>query len=143
MRVEGNLTLMHQSCLLSCFFNRWDLGLPWQFPGGASGKESANQCRRCEFDSWVGKIPWRRKRQPTPVFLPGEFHGQRRLVGYSPWGHKELDTTEHTHFTLLLWTQHFHCRGPTWVQSLVGQLRSHELCGWPKKMKIFKKKMEL
>ena len=40
-----------------------------------------------------GKSPWRRAWQPTPVFLPGEFHGQRSLVGYSPWGHKELDTT--------------------------------------------------
>ena len=44
--------------------------------------------------SWVGKIPWRRAWQPIPVFLPGESHGQRSLVGYSPWGHKELDTTE-------------------------------------------------
>ena len=46
------------------------------------------------FDPWVGKIPWRRKWQPTPVFLPGEFHGQRSMVGYSPWGHNESDTTE-------------------------------------------------
>ena len=43
---------------------------------------------------WVGKIPWRRKWQPTPVFLPGESHGQRSLAGYSPQGHKESDTTE-------------------------------------------------
>ena len=49
---------------------------------------------RCGFDPWVGKIPWRRAWQPTAVFLPGESHGQRRLVGYSPWGHKELDMTE-------------------------------------------------
>ena len=49
------------------------------------------------FNPWVGKIPWRRKWQPTPVFLPGESHGQRSLMGYSPWGHKESDTTEHTH----------------------------------------------
>ena len=40
------------------------------------------------------KIPWRRKRQPTPVFLPREFHGQKSLVGCNPWGHKESDTTE-------------------------------------------------
>ena len=53
--------------------------------------------KRLRFDPWVGKIPWRRKRQSTPAFLPGEFHGQMRLVGYSPWGHKELDTIEHTH----------------------------------------------
>ena len=45
--------------------------------------------RRCEFDSWVRKIPWRRTLQPTPVFLPGKSHGQRNLVGYSPWGHKD------------------------------------------------------
>ena len=45
-------------------------------------------------DPWVGKIPWRRKRQPTPVFLPGESPGQRSLVSYSPCGHKKSDTTE-------------------------------------------------
>ena len=49
---------------------------------------------RLGFDPWVGKIPWRRGWQPTPGFLPGESHGQRSLVGYSPWGHKEWDTTE-------------------------------------------------
>ena len=46
------------------------------------------------FDPWVGKIPWGRKWQPIPVFFPGEFHGQRSLVGYSPWAPKELDTAE-------------------------------------------------
>ena len=50
------------------------------------------------FDSWVRKIPWRRKWQPTPIFLPGKSHGWRSLVGYSPWGHKESDTTERLHF---------------------------------------------
>ena len=54
------------------------------------------QCRRPEFNPWVRKIPWRREWQPTPVFLPGEFRGQRSLVGYSQWGHKESDTTEVT-----------------------------------------------
>ena len=48
------------------------------------------------LDPWVGKIPWRRKWQPTPVFLPGESYGQRGLVGYSPWGRKESDTTKVT-----------------------------------------------
>ena len=48
--------------------------------------------RRPGFDPWVGKIPWRRKWQPTPVFLPGESHGQRSLEGYSPQGHKESGT---------------------------------------------------
>ena len=52
------------------------------------------QCRRPGFNPWVWKISWRRKWLPTPISLLGEFHGQRRLVGYSPWGHKELDTTE-------------------------------------------------
>ena len=59
-----------------------------------SDKESTCQCRRLGFNPWVGKIPWRRKWQPTPVFLPGEFHGQRSLAGYSPCDHKELDTIE-------------------------------------------------
>ena len=57
------------------------------FPGGTSGKEPACQCRRHKrrgFDPWVGTIPWRRKWQPTPVFLAGESHGQRSLKGYSP-----------------------------------------------------------
>ena len=61
------------------------------FPGGASGKAPTCQCRRykrCGFDPWVGKIPWRGAWQPTPVFLPGESHGQRNLAGYSPWGCK-------------------------------------------------------
>ena len=56
-----------------------------------SGKESTCQCRRHRFDPWVGKISWRRKWQPTPVFLPGEYYGQRSLTGYSPCGCKESD----------------------------------------------------
>ena len=52
------------------------------------------QCRRLGFNPWVGKIPWRREWQPTPVFWPGEFRAQRSLVGYSPRGRKESDTTE-------------------------------------------------
>ena len=59
-----------------------------------SGKESTCQCRRHGFDPWVGKIPWRRKWQPTPVFLTGKFLGQRKLVGCSPWGWKESDMSE-------------------------------------------------
>ena len=49
---------------------------------------------RCRFDPQVRKIPWRRAWQPTPVFLPGESHGQRSLAGYSPWGRKQSDMTE-------------------------------------------------
>ena len=61
-----------------------------------SRKESACQCRRCGLDPWVGKVPWRRKWQPTPVFFSGESHGQRSLVGYRAGGSqitKELDMT--------------------------------------------------
>ena len=57
-------------------------------------KEWAWQCRSCEFNPWVGKIPWRRKWQPTPVFLPAEFHWKRSLVSCSSWGLKESDTTK-------------------------------------------------
>ena len=72
-------------CLVSGFFLSSALGSPRivkDFPGGASGKEPVSQYRRCkrhEFDPWVGKIPWRRAWQPTPVFLPGKSHGQRKL----------------------------------------------------------------
>ena len=64
-------------------------------PRWLSEKESLCQCRRRRFSPWVGKIPWRREWQPTPVFLPGKSHGQKSLAGYSPWGRKELDMTEH------------------------------------------------
>ena len=70
-----------------------------RFPRWHSGKELACQCRRHRFDPWVGKIPRSRKQQTTPVFLPGEFHAQ----GYSPWGHKESDTTEQLTHTLASW----------------------------------------
>ena len=69
------------------------------FPGGTSGKEPSCQCRKCKrlgFDFWIGKIPWRRAQQPTPVFLPGESHRQRSLAGCSPEGCKELGKTEAT-----------------------------------------------
>ena len=67
------------------------------FPDGAGGKEPACQCKRHKkwrFNPWVGKLPWRRKRHPTPVLLPGESHGQRSPVGRRPRGRKESDTTE-------------------------------------------------
>ena len=73
-------------------------------PRRRGGKESTCQCRRHRrhgFDPWVGKILWRRKWQPTLVFLPGKFHGQQSLAGYNPWGCKESDMTgwlsTHTH----------------------------------------------
>ena len=64
-------------------------GLPWWLT-----KASACQYSRHRLDPWVRKIPWRTKWQPTPVFLPGESHGQRSLAGYIPWGCIELDTTD-------------------------------------------------
>ena len=69
---------------------RTPLGLPWWL----RWLRICLQCRRPGFDPWMGKIPWRKEWQPTPVFLPLELHGQKRLVGYSPWGQKELDMTE-------------------------------------------------
>ena len=68
------------------------------FPSGSDVKSVCLQCWRPGFDPWVGKIPWRRKWQPTPVFLPGKSHGSWNLVGYRPWGGKESDTTEQLHF---------------------------------------------
>ena len=66
------------------------------FPRGSDGKASATT-----RETWVGKIPWRRTWQPTPVFSPGRSHGRRSLVGCSQWGHRDSDTTERLHF-------HFH-----------------------------------
>ena len=77
---QGTYTLAQGCCFLG-------------FPGGS---ESTCHCRRYRFDSWVRKIPWSRKWQLTPVFLPGKFQGQRSLAGYSPQGCKESDMTEAT-----------------------------------------------
>ena len=65
------------------------------FLGGSVVKESTCQCRRHGFDPWCRKIPWRRRWQPTSVLFPGKSHGQRSLAGFSTWGCKESDTTEH------------------------------------------------
>ena len=80
-------------------FSRLDLSTLTGLPRQHSGKEPACQCRRRKryrFDPWVGRIPWRREWQSTPVFLPGKCHGWRTLMGYSPWGCKESDRTEAT-----------------------------------------------
>ena len=68
-------------------------GLVLGFPGGSDGTESACNAGDQGSIPGLGKIPWRREWLPTPVFLPGEFHGERSLVAYSPWGCKESDTT--------------------------------------------------
>ena len=70
---------MHVKCLALQHL----AGFPW-----LSGEESAYQCRRYEFDSWVRKSPWKRKWQPTPVILPGRSRGQRSRAGYRPRGRK-------------------------------------------------------
>ena len=73
----------------------WATELNWSnnegFPGGSGGKEPTCRCRRCKrggSDPWVRKIPWRKKWQPTSVFLLGESHGWRSLAGHSPWAHR-------------------------------------------------------
>ena len=70
------------------------------FPGGSEVKASACNVGDLGSISGLGRFPWRRKWQPTPVFLPGESHGRRSLVGYSPWGRKESDTTERVTLSL-------------------------------------------
>ena len=76
-------------------FNVWSATY-WGFHGSSEAKKKKKntyQCRRRGFDHWIGNIPWKRKWQFTPVFLPGKSHGQRSVVGYSPWGHRESDMT--------------------------------------------------
>ena len=93
---SSSQTLRAHPCSIGFHYRKQGL------PRWLSGKKSACQCRRLGFDPWVRKICWSGKWQPTPVFLPGKSHGQRSLAGYSPRGHKELDTTEwltHTHGT--------------------------------------------
>ena len=99
-------------------FSRWVfsyLGLPWW----VSSKESFCQCRRRGFNPWVGKIHWRSKEQPTPVFSPGKSHGQRSLAGYSPRGHKESDTTDHECFSYPLFLQAF-----LWLEAILRSMAS-------------------
>ena len=91
-------------------------------PQCLSGKGSPAKCRRHRrhgFSPWVRKIPWGRKWQPIPAFLAGEFHGQRSLVGYSPWGHTESDTTDRliTHITAPQFCMSFCCT-MKWVSFL-------------------------
>ena len=84
--LQDGWNLSHEENL--CTLIRWKGFLQW-----LKGEESSCQCRRCRrcaFYPLVRKIPWRRKWQPTPVFLPGKSHGQRSLSGYSPWDHKRV-----------------------------------------------------
>ena len=75
-----------------------------------SGYKSDCQCRRHEFSPWAGTIPWRRKWQPVPVFLPGKFYGQRSLVGYSPRGSQRV--------------------GYNWMTKYTGMIEQNDLLMW-------------
>ena len=125
---------MIQSCIYTCplFFrfllpywlvqNIESSSLCYRFPRWLTGKEAICQCRRHRrhsFDPWVRKIPWRRKWQTTPVFLHENFRGQRGLMGYSPWGRKEWDRTEHA---AALCCTGGPCRGICFVYSSVYML---------------------
>ena len=89
--------LSFHRCQRSTLDNGHDPITKWMH--GSHGKESASNADvinadQPRFNLWVRKMPWSRKWQPTPVFLPGEFHRQRSLAGYSPWGHRESDMIE-------------------------------------------------
>ena len=88
-----NLSACTTLCRAFCFMG---------FPGGSDSK-----CGKPRFDLWVNNIPCRMKCQPTPEFLPGKSHGQRRLADYSSWGRKKSDATER--LTHLLWFQNLDC----------------------------------
>ena len=88
-------SIIYLKCyVLSMVYHIWTFSLFLKgFPSWLSGKEFICQCRRCrrhKFYSRVRKIPWKRKWQPTLLFLPGKFRGQRSLAGYSPWGWKKV-----------------------------------------------------
>ena len=80
------------------------------------------------FDPWVGKIPWRRRWHPTPVLLPGKSHGRKSLVGYSPWGREESDTTERPHFHFSLSFKYSYLENPmdsgAWQAAVDGVTKS-------------------
>ena len=89
------LSLSHVASTLDMCLRFASLFSSWASLVAPCGNEPACQCRRCGFNPWVGKIPWRRKWQPSPEFLAGKSHGQKELAGYSPWSHKESAMTEH------------------------------------------------
>ena len=71
------------------------------FPGGSVVKNPPADAQNTDSIPRSSKMPWRRKWQPTPVFLPAKSHGQKSLVGYSPWGHKESNMTEQLNNNIL------------------------------------------
>ena len=100
----------------------------------SSGKESTYQCRRCGFDSWSEKIPWRRKWQPIPVFLPGKPHGQRSLVGYSPWGSRRVEHNLATEQQQQLWSVSSLSLGrETYIKSIITEVGIKAQVLWRKR----------
>ena len=95
---------MERTNIIAGAINKYHCKEGGGFPGSSDGKSVCLQCGRLRFNPWVGKIPWRRRWQPTPVLLPGKSHGWRSLVGSSPWSRKELDMTERLHFHFSLFT---------------------------------------
>ena len=83
-----------QSFITNSLFQRRQLTYTLSSFIGGSDSRVRLQCKRPGFSPWVGKISWKREWLPNPVFLLGEFHGQKSVAAYSSWGHKELDTTE-------------------------------------------------
>ena len=79
------------------------------FPGASDGKDLP-VIQESMFEPWVRKIPWRGEWQPTPVFLPGEFHGQRSQAGYSTQDHKELDMTKHLTIVIKIFFKVLYCK---------------------------------
>ena len=98
-------------------------------PETTSNARDHLQCRRLGFNPCIGKILWRRKWQPTPIFLPGESHGQRSLVGLSPWRHKELDMTK--------WLSHS-CTDMSWTIKKAEHQRTDpfELWCWRRPLRV-------
>ena len=90
--------------IFKTIFVQFFVFLSSDFLGGSDSKASACKCGRSGFDSWVGKIPWRRKWQSTPALLPGKYHGWKSMVGYNLWGCKESDMTERLHLTFTLYS---------------------------------------
>ena len=91
----GAIAFSSDSILEPKTFKAWEKQELCSFPNGSVSKRFHLQCRTHKFNPWARKIPWRRKWQSIPIFSPGTSHRERRQVGYSPWGLKELDTTEY------------------------------------------------
>ena len=86
--VQPSIVIADSCVVFSNFVQFIYMYLHSRTSGWPGGKESTSQWKRCRFNPWVGKIPWRRKWQPSLVFLPGKSHGQKNLAGYSSWGPK-------------------------------------------------------